>query len=73
MVSSHLILIHHQQRQRRVQLADIEAEATAKREEETKRLQEITKAAQAEEQKGVFIWYPYYMLQDHDSYIYIYI
>ena len=52
MVSAHLILIHYQQRQRRVQLAAIEAEATAKREEETKRLQEITKAAQSEEQKG---------------------
>ena len=40
------------QRQRRVQLAAIESEATAKREEETKRLKEITSAAQAEEQKG---------------------
>ena len=42
----------YSQRQRRVQLAAIESEATAKREEETKRLKEITRAAQAEEQKG---------------------
>ena len=35
-----------------MQLAAIEAEAMAKREEETRRLKEITMAAQAEEQKG---------------------